>query len=175
LERRRLVPHRLDHLVRDHHRSGALDDRLQPGRGHRHAAALGLSFTGGTDVTVKFKRPSTRCGRAALATSTSPTRRSTRSSKAGEPAGERYTIETQTDFGDRPPKLWSALGTAARRSTARSRRSPPSDRRSHEYLINALEALVIAIAIQFLYIAFRFGWNYIFGLVTSSRSCATRR
>ena len=27
-------------------------------------------------------------------------------------------------------------------------------------------ALVIALGIQFLYIAFRFGWNYIFGLVT---------
>ena len=35
-----------------------------------------------------------------------------------------------------------------------------------EYLINALWALVIAIGIQFIYIAFRFGWNYIFGLVT---------
>ena len=29
----------------------------------------------------------------------------------------------------------------------------------------ALLALVIAISIQFVYIAFRFGWNYIFGLV----------
>ncbi len=35
-----------------------------------------------------------------------------------------------------------------------------------EYLRNALLALVIALSIQFLYIAFRFGWNYIFGLVT---------
>jgi hypothetical protein len=33
-------------------------------------------------------------------------------------------------------------------------------------LFRALEALVIAISIQFIYIAFRFGWNYIFGLVT---------
>src|SRR5665213_4511859 len=31
---------------------------------------------------------------------------------------------------------------------------------------NALLALLIALSIQFLYIAFRFGWNYIFGLVT---------
>ncbi|HEY1429833.1 MAG TPA: protein translocase subunit SecF, partial [Candidatus Tumulicola sp.] len=35
-----------------------------------------------------------------------------------------------------------------------------------EYLLKALLALVIALGIQFLYIAFRFGWNYIFGLVT---------
>jgi protein-export SecD/SecF family membrane protein len=35
-----------------------------------------------------------------------------------------------------------------------------------EYLVKALWALVIALGIQFLYIAFRFGWNYIFGLVT---------
>jgi hypothetical protein len=35
-----------------------------------------------------------------------------------------------------------------------------------EYLVKALLALVIALSIQFIYIAFRFGWNYIFGLVT---------
>ncbi len=35
-----------------------------------------------------------------------------------------------------------------------------------EYLTRAVEALIIALGIQFLYIAFRFGWNYIFGLVT---------
>jgi len=44
---------------------------------------------------------------------------------------------------------------------------------SHEYLLKALLALIIAISIQFVYIAFRFGWNYIFGLSRSSRWSAT--
>jgi preprotein translocase SecF subunit len=86
--------------------------------------------------------------------------------KTGDAApGERYTIETQTDFGDDTPKLWSALSTVAPVDRTQSSIEAVGPSLGKEYLIKALEALVIAIAIQFLYIAFRFGWNYIFGLV----------
>ena len=134
---------------------------------------LGLSFTGGTDVTVKFahagrpRRDRQGAGRHRVTDAQINTL-----NKPGEPVGERYTIETQTDFGNVTDPLWNALGTVAR-STARSRRSRPSARRSRrEYLLNALKALVIAIAIQFIYIAFRFGWNYIFGLGDDHRARA---
>src|SRR5579875_2068803 len=75
---------------------------------------LGLSFTGGTDVTVKYQTPtSTDAIKAALAKIGVNDAQVNTLSKAGEPANERFTI-----------------------------------------------------SIQFIYIAFRFGWNYIFGLVT---------
>src|SRR5579875_2066604 len=85
---------------------------------------LGLSFTGGTDVTVKYQTPtSTDAIKAALA-------------KLGP------VDRAQSEISSVGPSL------------------------SREYLLKAVEALIIAIAIQFIYIAFRFGWNYIFGLVT---------
>jgi preprotein translocase SecF subunit len=62
--------------------------------------------------------------------------------------------------------LWKALGSVAPVDRSQSSISTVGPSLATEYLINALKALVIAIAIQFLYIAFRFGWNYIFGLVT---------
>ena len=86
--------------------------------------------------------------------------------KPGEPAGERYTIETQKDFGNGSDPLWAALGSVAPVDRAQSSISAVGPSLASEYLLNALKALVIAIGIQFLYIAFRFGWNYIFGLVT---------
>ena len=86
--------------------------------------------------------------------------------KPGEPAGERYTIETQTDFGNVTDPLWNALNGVAPVDRAQSSISTVGPSLASEYLLNALKALVIAIAIQFVYIAFRFGWNYIFGLVT---------
>jgi len=53
-----MVPHRLDDLVR-RHRSGHRDDDLQR-RQTGEPLRLGLSFTGGTDVTVKFTKPVTQ-------------------------------------------------------------------------------------------------------------------
>ena len=62
--------------------------------------------------------------------------------------------------------MWNALGTVAPVDRAKSQISAVGPSLGREYLINALLALVIALGIQFGYIAFRFGWNYIFGLVT---------
>jgi preprotein translocase SecF subunit len=128
---------------------------------------LGLSFTGGTDVTVKFERPVDRDKIALALVGVGITDAQINTlSKPGEPVGERYTIETQKDFGNESAPLWTALGSVAPVDRAQSSISAVGPSLATEYLINALKALVIAIAIQFLYIAFRFGWNYIFGLVT---------
>jgi preprotein translocase SecF subunit len=127
---------------------------------------LGLSFTGGTDVTAKFAKPVDRDDIVkALAGIKVTDAQINTLSKPGEPVGERYTIETQTDFGNATDPLWKALGAVAPVDRAQSSISTVGPSLASEYLISALEALVIAIAIQFLYIAFRFGWNYIFGLV----------
>src|ERR1700694_1679820 len=72
---------------------------------------LGLSFTGGTDVTVKFNSPVTpdqiRTGLAPLGVNDATI---TTITKAGDVANERYSIGTQKDFGDAAPQLWTSLG-----------------------------------------------------------------
>jgi preprotein translocase SecF subunit len=127
---------------------------------------LGLSFTGGTDVTVKFTKPVTQEALAAALNGIKVTDGQINTlSKPGEPANERWTIETQTDFGNNSAQLWTALNTVAPVDRTGSQISTVGPSLSHEYLLNAIKALVIAISIQFLYIAFRFGWNLIFGWV----------
>ena len=127
---------------------------------------LGLSFTGGTDVTVKFTQPTSKDRIAsALAQINVSDARINTLTKPAEPAGERWTIETQTDFGNNSGPLWKALTTIAPVDRSTSSISTVGPSLSREYLLNAIKALVIAISIQFLYIAFRFGWNLIFGWV----------
>ena len=133
---------------------------------HGYPIKLGLSFTGGTDVTVKYNQPVTSEKiKAALATVGVTDAQVNTLQKAGESANERFTISTQVDFGDQPAKVWNALSAVAPVDRGQSQIESVGPSLSHEYLIKALEALVIAISIQFLYIAFRFGWNYIFGQV----------
>jgi len=140
-----------------------------PGGGFQpsHALRLGLSFTGGTDVSVKFGEPTSVADiQGALAKLGVTDARVNTSAKTGDLApNERFTIETQTDFGDDTAKVWTALGTLAPVDRTQSQIQAVGPSLGKEYLIKAGEALVIAISIQFLYIAFRFGWNYIFGLV----------
>jgi preprotein translocase SecF subunit len=140
-----------------------------PGGGFQpsHALRLGLSFTGGTDVTAKFVKPVTVAQIATAMTSVGVTdaRINTVGKATDAQPNERFTIETQTDFGDDTPKLWTALATISPVDRKESSIEAVGPSLGKEYLIKAAEALVIAIAIQFLYIAFRFGWNYIFGLV----------
>jgi len=140
---------------------------------------LGLSFTGGTDITLRFAAPTTQSAVAAAMPLAGITDAKINSigPKPGEPAGERWTIETQKDFGNDSTPLYAALAKIGPVYEAPDTKPPlpklgtdgaistvgPS--LSHEYLLNAVKALVIAISIQFLYIAFRFGWNLIFGWV----------
>ncbi len=132
-----------------------------------HALRLGLSFTGGTDVTVKYSAPQSVASiERALATIGVTDARVNTLGKASDPQpSERFTIETQTDFGDNTPRVWSALATVGAVDRAQSQIAAVGPSLGKEYLIKAAEALVIAISIQFVFIAFRFGWNYIFGLV----------
>ena len=126
---------------------------------------LGLSFTGGTDVTVTFKKPATQDAIQAALAKIGVSAQVNTLTKAGQPVGEGWTIETQTDFGNNSVPLWNALGSVAPVDRNASAISAVGPSLSHEYLLNAIKALVIAISIQFLYVAFRFGWNLIFGWV----------
>jgi len=136
-----------------------------PGSGFQpsHALRLGLSFTGGTDITAAFVKPvTTDQVKAALA----PLDLNEAKVNTLGTAGTQVSIETQTSFADNSKTLWDALAKAAPVDRANSKIESVSPSLGGEYLRNALWALVIALGIQFLYIAFRFGWNYIFGLVT---------
>jgi len=131
------------------------------------ALRLGLSFTGGTDITVTYKQSVTREQIAAVLAKVGVADAQINTlSKPGDVGTPRWTIETQKDFGNDSSPLKAALGTLAPIDAGQVSVSTVGPSLSHEYLLNAVKALVIAIAIQFLYIAFRFGWNYIFGLVT---------
>lgn len=128
---------------------------------------LGLSFTGGTSVDVSFAKP---VPLQALRTDLAPLKLSDETIRTvgAEQGGGylRYTVETQTALGNNTPALWSALGNAGPVDRQKSSVSSVGPTLGREYLTKAVEALIIALGIQFLYIAFRFGWNYIFGLVT---------
>ena len=128
---------------------------------------LGLSFTGGTDVTVKFASPTSKADIAkALATiGVTDAQINTLAKQSDSLPNERFTISTQTAFGNETDKLWGALNSVARVDRPQSQIESVGPSLSREYLIKALWALVIAITIQFIYIAFRFNWNYIFGTV----------
>ncbi|MDP9110206.1 MAG: protein translocase subunit SecF [Candidatus Eremiobacteraeota bacterium] len=128
-----------------------------------HMLRLGLSFTGGTAIDVTFSKPTTLDAvKAGLAPLNLADERLT---TAGN-AGTHYLVETQTSYANNSAPVWSALGSVAPVDRAASKIESIGPTLGGEYLRNALLALVIALGIQFLYIAFRFGWNYIFGLVT---------
>jgi preprotein translocase subunit SecF len=128
---------------------------------------LGLSFTGGTDVTAKYVAPvaKTDIQRALVGIGVNDAEINTLGKQGDALPNERYTISTQTAFGNDTAKLWGALNTVGRIDRSQSEIESVGPSLSREYLIKALWALVIAICIQFVYIAFRFGWNYIFGTV----------
>jgi len=132
---------------------------FQPGRMLR----LGLSFTGGTDIAVQFTQPTTA---DKVKASLSGLGLSEESVTTAGSDGKGFVIQTQTAFANDSAPLWNALNTVAPVDRAASQITAVGPSLGREYLTKALWALVIALGIQFLYIAFRFGWNYIFGLVT---------
>src|SRR5580692_8769539 len=138
---------------------------FQGGQGFNpsHMLRRGLSFTGGTDIAVKFTKPTTadavRQGLSSLGlTEESVTTAGT--------DGTGFVVQTQSAFANDSAPMWNALNSVAPVDRAASSITAVGPSLGREYLIRALWALVIALGIQFLYIAFRFGWNYIFGLVT---------
>ncbi|MDQ2872743.1 MAG: protein translocase subunit SecF [Candidatus Eremiobacteraeota bacterium] len=146
-----------------YHASTAPGGGFQPS----HALKLGLSFTGGTDVDVAFTKPVTQDQlRTALAKINVTGAQITTVGSKSEAAAQKYSIETQVALGNDAAKLWGALNSVAPVDRTSSAITSVGPSLGKEYLTKALWALVIALGIQFLYIAFRFGWNYIFGLVT---------
>ncbi|HTX59039.1 MAG TPA: protein translocase subunit SecF, partial [Verrucomicrobiae bacterium] len=138
---------------------------FQGGQGFQpsHMLRLGLSFTGGTEIDVQFAQPvSTEAVTKALA----PLNLSDEQVTTAGTAGKGFVIQTQTSFANDSRPLWNALAAAGTVDRAGSSITAVGPSLGREYLIKALWALVIALGIQFVYIAFRFGWNYIFGLVT---------
>lgn len=128
---------------------------------------LGLSFTGGTTVDVTFQQPVTQDQLRAKLVPLNLTEETIRTMGSQQGDGYlRYSIETETALGDNTPALWQALNNAGKVDRPKSSVTSVGPTLGREYLTKAVEALIIAIAIQFIYIAFRFGWNYIFGLVT---------
>jgi preprotein translocase SecF subunit len=128
-----------------------------------HMLRLGLTFTGGTDVDVTFKRP---VSADALKSALAPLNLTDERINTEGTGGTRFSIETQTSFANNSVPLKDALDKAAPIDTSKLSITAIGPTLGAEYLRDALLALVIALGIQFLYIAFRFGWNYIFGLVT---------
>jgi preprotein translocase SecF subunit len=124
---------------------------------------LGLSFTGGTDITVRFTQPTTADKVKQALAGFGLTEESI--TTAGND-GKGFVIQTQSAFANDSAPLWNALNTVAPVDRASSQITAVGPSLGREYLTKALWALVIALSIQFIYIAFRFGWNYIFGLVT---------
>ena len=140
-----------------------------PGGGFQpsHALRLGLSFTGGTDVDVAFAKPvSQDAVKSALASVGVTDERITTVGAVSDGQAQQYSVQTQVAFGNDTAKIWNALQSAGPVDRGKSQINSVGPSLGREYLTNALWALVIALGIQFLYIAFRFGWNYIFGLVT---------
>jgi preprotein translocase SecF subunit len=128
---------------------------------------LGLSFTGGTDVTVKYGHPTSvpEIAHALTAVGVTDAQINTLGKAGDALPNERFTISTQKAFGNDTAPLWASLNTVAPVDRSQSQIESVGPSLSREYLQKALLALVIAISIQFIYIAFRFGWNYIFGAV----------
>jgi preprotein translocase SecF subunit len=138
---------------------------FQGGNGFQpsHMLRLGLSFTGGTDITVRFTQPTTADKVKAALGGLGLSEESV--TTAGND-GKGFVIQTQTAYANNSAPLWNALNTVAPVDRASSQITSVGPSLGREYLTKALWALVIALSIQFIYIAFRFGWNYIFGLVT---------
>jgi preprotein translocase SecF subunit len=146
-----------------YHASTAPGGGFQPS----HALRLGLSFTGGTDVNVAFAKPvpldALRAGLAKIGVTDA---RITTVGSTNAGLASKYSVDTQVALGNDAGKLWNALNAVAPVDRGSSSITSVGPSLGKEYLTKALWALVIALGIQFLYIAFRFGWNYIFGLVT---------
>src|SRR5579884_2628529 len=126
---------------------------------------LGLSFTGGTAIDVTYDRPVPLDKLKSSIATLNLTDESVRTVGAEQGGGYvRFQVETQTSLGNNAQSLWNALGTAGPVDRAKSQIQAVGPTLGREYLTNAILALIVALGFQFAYIAFRFGWNYIFGL-----------
>jgi len=157
-----------------------------------HGLPLGLSFTGGSTVEVKFSQTVTEAQvRAALshidvntvdAGDTDPAKQAEiRKQYAAIAAGDatlqlayktgdiaqndRMTISSQSVISD-PSPIYDAMDKAGFTvDRAQSQNTAVGPTLGKEYLQKSLLALVIALGLQLLYIAFRFGNQLRFGVI----------
>ena len=128
-----------------------------------HMLRLGLSFTGGTDVHVTYNQPTTtEAVRSAIADLNLADERLTTINNDGR----SFEVQTQTSFANDSVPLKQALAKAGAFDPSSLSVTALGATLGGEYLRLALWALLVALGIQVIYIAFRFNWNYIFGLVT---------
>jgi preprotein translocase subunit SecF len=149
-----------------------------------HGLPLGLSFTGGTSIDVKFSRSVTESEvRSALrAIDLSKVGADLRpqydpllsgnetlqlASKPGDSApNDRVLIATQSAITDAVP-IYQALDNADLTvDQGQSQISSVGASLSREYLSRSLWALIIALMLQLLYIAFRFGNQLRYGVIS---------
>ena len=158
-----------------------------------HGLPLGLSFTGGTVIDVKFTQSVTEAqiknalggiavvdkpamttaqlaANAELRASLEPLRRGDASvqlaSKSEDKiSNDRAILASQSSISD-PGPVFDALDRAGLRvDRGQSAITSVGPSLSQEYLKNSLAALVIALLLQLLYIAFRFGNQLRYGIV----------
>jgi preprotein translocase subunit SecF len=159
-----------------------------------HGLRLGLSFTGGSTIDVKFNSTVTESAVRQALTGIVVTNRpgATAQEKAlnaelaqsmtplihGEEAiqlatkpedktqNDRAIIATQSTIADSAP-IYNALNTAGLTvDPGQSQITSVGPSLSHEYLNRSLLALVIAMGLQLIYIAFRFGKQLRFGIIS---------
>jgi preprotein translocase subunit SecF len=148
-----------------------------------HGLPLGLSFTGGSTIDVKFSRTVSEVDvrQALKSIDLSSIGQEFRSQytalqigdenlqlaqKAGDVApNDRVLIETQSAIND-PGPVYDALDRAGIKvDREQSQITSVGPSLSKEYLSRSLWALVIALVLQLLYIAFRFGNQLRYGIV----------
>lgn len=148
-----------------------------------HGLPLGLSFTGGSTIDVKFSRSvaESEVRQALKAVNLSSIKNEFRAQyapfvsgdeslqlaqKAGDTApNDRVLIQTQSAIND-PGPVYDALDRAGLKvDRDQSQITSVGPSLSKEYLSRSLWALVIALVLQLLYIAFRFGNQLRYGIV----------
>jgi preprotein translocase subunit SecF len=148
-----------------------------------HGLPLGLSFTGGSTIDVKFDQSVTESAvrdalrsmdlssigtefRGQYAAMQSGDESIQLAQKSGDVApNDRALIATQSAIND-PGPIYSALERAGLKvDRGQSQISSVGPSLSKEYLSKSLWALVIALALQLIYIAFRFGNQLRYGIV----------
>ena len=128
-----------------------------------HMLRLGMSFTGGSSADVTYVNPTTT---DAIKSAVAPLNlQDLRVTTIGNDS-KHFRVETQTAISNDSAPFRSALQSVGAMVPGALSTDSVGPTLGAEYLKKALLALVIALGIQFLYIAFRFGWTYIFGLVT---------
>ncbi len=132
-----------------------------------HGLPLGLSFTGGSTIDVKTDQTvSETVVRQALSSAKLVDPQVQLASKPSDKyPNDRILISTQEALSD-PGPVYSALekaGIKVDRGQSDIRSVGPS--LSREYLNRSLWALIIALVLQLLYIAFRFGNQLRYGIV----------